>query len=35
MTNNIYVNYANGLENIDSDDNVDVPEGPGFGVEYD
>ena len=35
MTNNIYANYVDGLENIDSDGNVDVPEGPGFGVEYD
>lgn len=33
--NRIYANYADGLEAIDSDGNVDVPTGPGYGVEYD
>jgi L-alanine-DL-glutamate epimerase-like enolase superfamily enzyme len=35
MPNAIYANYADGLEGIDRDGNVDVPEGPGLGVEYD
>ena len=35
MTNAIYANYEDGLEAIDSDGTVGVPEGPGYGVEYD
>ncbi len=35
MTNHIYANYADGLEEIDANGEVDVPEGPGFGIEYD
>lgn len=34
-TNEIYANYADGLEAVDADGCVDVPDGPGFGVEYD
>ena len=35
MTNEIYANYADGLYAVDSDGNVDVPDGPGYGIEYD
>ena len=35
MTNDIYANYEDGLNAIDSDGNVGIPDGPGFGVEYD
>ena len=33
-TNNVYANYADGLDVIDADGNVSVPDGPGFGIEY-
>ena len=34
VTNDIYANYADGLNTIDSDGNVDIPQGPGYGIEY-
>lgn len=34
MTNDVYTNYADGLEAVDADGNVEVPDGPGYGVEY-
>jgi L-alanine-DL-glutamate epimerase-like enolase superfamily enzyme len=35
MTNEIYANYADGLNEVDPDGNVKVPDGPGYGIEYD
>ena len=35
ITNDVYANYADSLNAIDSDGNVDIPQGPGYGVEYD
>lgn len=35
QTNEIYLNYADGLDEVDSDGNVGVPDGPGYGIEYD
>ena len=35
MTNEIYTNYADGLDLVDADGNVDIPQGAGYGVEYD
>ena len=35
MTNEIYTNYADGLDAVDPEGNVDVPGGPSYGVEYD
>jgi L-alanine-DL-glutamate epimerase-like enolase superfamily enzyme len=35
MTNEIYTNYADGWDLVDADGNVDVPQGVGYGVEYD
>ena len=34
MTNEMYANYVGGFDAVDSDGNVDVPDGPGYGVEY-
>jgi hypothetical protein len=34
MTNEMYANYAGGFDAVDSDGNVDVPYGSGYGVEY-
>ena len=36
MTSDIFLSgYRDGLDAIDSDGMVDVPEGPGMGVEWD